>query len=37
MFQEWGEGGIKEGEFKYEIFDIRTFVNATEYPHPAQQ
>jgi hypothetical protein len=23
------------GEFKYDIFD--TFVNATVYPHPAQQ
>jgi hypothetical protein len=21
-----------EGEFKYEIFDVRTFVNATMYP-----
>jgi hypothetical protein len=32
--------GIKESgggdEFKYDIFDIRTFVNATMYPHPAQ-
>jgi hypothetical protein len=31
----WG-GGIKEndgrGEFKYDIFDIRTFINATVYP-----
>jgi hypothetical protein len=39
--QELG-GGIKEssggGEFKYDIVDIeRTFVNATMYPHPAQQ
>jgi hypothetical protein len=26
------------GEFKYDIFDIvRTFVNATMYPHPALQ
>jgi hypothetical protein len=36
MFQEWGEGGKEEndrgGEFKYDIFDIRTFVNATKYP-----
>jgi hypothetical protein len=24
------------GEFKYEIFDIRNFVNATMKPHPAQ-
>jgi hypothetical protein len=24
-------------EFKDDIFDIRTFVNATMYPHPAQQ
>jgi hypothetical protein len=28
------------GEFRYNIFDtfiVRTFVNATMYPHPAQQ
>jgi hypothetical protein len=33
-----GEEGIKnggEGEFKYNI--VRTFVNPTMYPHPAQQ
>jgi hypothetical protein len=28
-----GEGGV----FKYDIFDIRTLVNAIMYPHPAQQ
>jgi hypothetical protein len=38
-----GEVGIKEngggGEFKYDIFYIllRTFVNVTMYPYPAQQ
>jgi hypothetical protein len=37
-----GMGGVeikngRGGEFKYDIFDIRTFVNATMYPHPAQQ
>jgi hypothetical protein len=36
-----GGGGIKEkgggSEFKYDIFDIRTFINATMYSHPAQQ
>jgi hypothetical protein len=37
-----GEGGIKENdegdEFKYGIFDIvRTSVNTTIYPFPAQQ
>jgi hypothetical protein len=31
-----GDGGERwRGEFKYDIFD--TFVNATVYPHPAQQ
>jgi hypothetical protein len=25
------------GKFKYDIFVIRTFVNATRYFHPAQQ
>jgi hypothetical protein len=34
--------GMKEndgrGEFKYDLYDIvRTLVNATMYPHPAQQ
>jgi hypothetical protein len=32
-------GGIKEndglGKFMYDVFDIRTFVNSTMYPHPA--
>jgi hypothetical protein len=32
-----GEEGIREngggGEFKYDIFDIRTFVNTTKYPY----
>jgi hypothetical protein len=35
-FPEIGDGDIKEnggwGEFKYDIFDIRTSVNATMYP-----
>jgi hypothetical protein len=36
----WGRRRIKEnggeGKFKYDIFDIlRTFVNATMYPHPS--
>jgi hypothetical protein len=35
-----GEGGMKEnggrGEFMSDIFDIRTFVNATMYPNPTQ-
>jgi hypothetical protein len=28
-----------EGEFKYDLFDtfLRTFINATMHPHPAQQ
>jgi hypothetical protein len=39
---QWvGREEIKENDgrddFKYDIFDIRTFVNATMYPHPAQQ
>jgi hypothetical protein len=38
LFQQWSGRGIKEnsggGEFKYDIFDIRTFVNATMYPYP---
>jgi hypothetical protein len=38
--RERGLGGIKENdggrEFKYDIFHIRTFVNATMYPHPTQ-
>jgi hypothetical protein len=29
--KENGEGG----EFKYDTFDIRTFVNVTMYPHSA--
>jgi hypothetical protein len=43
LFQELGEGDIKEngggGKFKSDIFDniVRTSVNATMYPHPAQQ
>jgi hypothetical protein len=37
-----GDRRMKEnggwGEFKYDIFHtLRTFVNATMYPHPAQQ
>jgi hypothetical protein len=37
LFQEWGkQGEIKEndgeGEFKYDIVDVRTFVNVTMYP-----
>jgi hypothetical protein len=41
LFQEWVEG-IKEngggGEFKYDEFNIlRTFLNTTMYPYPAQQ
>jgi hypothetical protein len=36
-----GEGRIKEndggGEFKCDVSNIRTFANATMYPHPAQQ
>jgi hypothetical protein len=39
IFQEWGEEGMKENgggsKFMYNI--VRTFVNATMYPHPAQQ
>jgi hypothetical protein len=35
LFQEWGEEGIKENDgedkFNYDIFDIRTFVNAKMY------
>jgi hypothetical protein len=35
LFLELREKGIKEndggGEFKYDMFDIRTFVNATVY------
>jgi hypothetical protein len=35
LFQEGKEGGIKEnGEFKYDIFYIRTYIDATMYPHP---
>jgi hypothetical protein len=34
-----GVGGIKESgggcEYKYDIFDIRTFINATLYPPPS--
>jgi hypothetical protein len=41
LFEEWGEGGIKEngrrGEFKYDIFYIRIFTNPIMYPCPAQQ
>jgi hypothetical protein len=42
LFQERGETGIKknggEGEKLYDILRIiRTFVNITMYPHPAQQ
>jgi hypothetical protein len=37
----WGKRRIKEkggkGEFKYDVFDIRTFMNATMYSHSAQQ
>jgi hypothetical protein len=31
--EKWGRGnkGERWGEFKYDIFDIRTFVNATMY------
>jgi hypothetical protein len=35
-----GEGKKENGggsEFKYDIFDIRTFVNATMYSYSAQQ
>jgi hypothetical protein len=36
-----GEEMIKEndrgGALKYDIFDIRTFVDATMYPQPAQK
>jgi hypothetical protein len=35
-----GEGGVKENDggcdFKYDIFVIRTFVDATIYTHAAQ-
>jgi hypothetical protein len=38
---EWGKGGIQENgggsEFKYDIFNIRTFVNATVYSYTPQQ
>jgi hypothetical protein len=39
LFQEWEDKVVCwRGEFKYGIFDIvRTFINATVYPHPAQQ
>jgi hypothetical protein len=34
----WGrKDNGKGGEFKYDIFDIRIFVNATMYPHLEQQ
>jgi hypothetical protein len=40
LFQEWGEGRIWEndggGDFMI-YFDVTIFVNATMYPHPAQQ
>jgi hypothetical protein len=32
-----GENKGGGGEFKYDIFDIRTFVNVTIYSYPAQQ
>jgi hypothetical protein len=36
-----GEGGIKENgegsEFKYDLFDIRTFANVTMYPAQQQR
>jgi hypothetical protein len=42
--KSWGRGqeeGIMEnsggGEFKYILFIVRIFVNATMYPYPAQQ
>jgi hypothetical protein len=42
LFQEWWQGEIKENdggsEFKYDVwYIVRTFVNATMYPYPAQQ
>jgi hypothetical protein len=43
LFQEWGEGQIKDnggrGEFRYDIFQyiVRTFVSVIMYPYPAQQ
>jgi hypothetical protein len=40
-FPVMGGEGIKEngggGEFKYIWYIVRIFVNATMYPHPAQQ
>jgi hypothetical protein len=42
-FPGMGGEGIKErggeGKFNYDIFDtiLRTFLNATMYPHPVQQ
>jgi hypothetical protein len=35
LFQEWGKNGGGD-EFKYKMLDVRTFVNATMYPHSAQ-
>jgi hypothetical protein len=35
LFQEWGKGKKENeggGEFKYDKFDIRIFVNSTMYP-----
>jgi hypothetical protein len=29
--------GLLGAEFKHDTFDIRTFINATVYPHPARQ
>jgi hypothetical protein len=29
--------GSRWGEFKYDAFNLRTFINATLCPHPAQQ
>jgi hypothetical protein len=42
LFQESGKRVMKErggrGEFKYDLVDnmVRTIVNVTMYPHPAQ-
>jgi hypothetical protein len=36
MVEEGDKGECWGDEFKYDIFDIRTFVNATMFLHPAQ-
>jgi hypothetical protein len=37
LFQEWREGRMKESDGGVEFNYVRTFVNATMYPSPAQK